>query len=538
VKARLGALSCLMQKYARTAPGTEMELIDIVRPHSNFDLIDQRFPELVTLRRLFSLVRHHGGRTLVIERLLASKDLAEENEDTRQIRPEFSRSTAFRFSFFRRSLPDADSLALTTDNELIGYAIVKDDEFGRKHQSRIYESVLRSSNHPNSFIKREPVWVIRVGNKTYRIKGHLYAQQNGLTNCCGHMAVRTAIASFGGREMSYREMNRILGISLATRKPGDGINGVEMVKLLEAAGARCFEADYRATSSATPPPFQKYVYGSVESGYPAIISFQTTTDVTSYHAIPIFGHTFNSDTWVSSAERSYFQVGAGTRYIPSESWVSMYIAHDDNWGSQYCIPRTYFQTQHPVEAAVGSGSSAVRECVAHVIATVPKNVRVSPIRAEVLAADYLFALRRQLSKLRRNVWATRLSKHAAQNLVVLRPILVTTTEYCSHLRRVRDWRHNQIDAGIISALDGLPKKSLWMIEVSLPELFSANLRKVGEVVVRAEKNLGRNRLSAFFLARLPGYFALLRNVSRGAPRFQFIPSGADGHVELFGCEEN
>jgi hypothetical protein len=539
VKARYPArFRILMQKFARLAPAVETEIIDMTRPHSNFDFIEARFPELVTLRRLFSLIRQNHGRTIIMERLEPSRDLFEENEDVRQIRPNFSRSTAFRISFFSKSFSSAESLALLTDNELIGYAIIKNDVFGLKHESRIYESVLRPPHHPNNFVKREPVWRVRVGKKIYRIKGHLYAQQNGITNCCGHVAVRTAAACFGGKDMSYREMNRILGINLKKRTPGDGIELAEMVKLLRRAGARCFEADYRARPTTRQLPFQKYVYGSIESGYPAIISFQTTNDVDSYHAIPIFGHTFNSDTWVPSAERLYFQVGAGTRYIPSESWVSMYIGHDDNWDAHYCIPRHYFQTQHPTQINARDASPKLGECVAHVISTVPKKVHVSPIRAEVIAADYLFALRRRLARLRRNVWASRLNKHTTQNLVVLRPILVTTSEYCSHLRCIRDWNHKRIDAGVVSALEGLPNTNLWMVEVSLPELFSANLRKVGEVLVRAEKRPGPGRLGGFFLARLPGYFALLREIKRGKPRFTFIPSGADGHVELFGCEEN
>lgn len=78
---------------------------------------------------------------------------------------------------------------------------------------------------------------------------------------------------------------------------------------------------------------------------------------------------------------------------------------------------------------------------------------------------------------------------------------------------------------------------MWMVEVSLPELFPANLRKLGEILVRADKKIGTERSMAFFLARLPGYFALLRSIQKGQPRFTFIPSGADGHVELFGYEE-
>jgi hypothetical protein len=312
-----------MQKYARLAGSTRVDIIDMMRPRSNLDFIEARFPDLITLRRLLSLVRHHEGRAMVVERLSAAREISEEDADVRQLRSDFSRSFTFRLSFFKRDLPRSEELALLTDDDFIGYAVVKQDVFRSERRNRVYESVFRSPSRPNNFIKREPIWIVRVAERTFRVKGHVYAQQNGITNCCGHVAVRTAAATLGLKDMSYREINRHLGLALLKRMPGDGLELAEMVTLLEAAGARCFEADYRAASSVPPPPFQKYVYGSVESGYPAIISFQTTTDVDSCHAIPIFGHTFNSDTWVPSAERSYFEIGAGTRYIPSESWVSM-----------------------------------------------------------------------------------------------------------------------------------------------------------------------------------------------------------------------
>lgn len=509
----------------------------MMRPHSNFDFIDERFPDLITLRRLLSIVRHHNGRSMILERLTASREILEEDADLRKLNSDFSRSRTFRLSFFSREIRKLRKVSILTDDDLIGYAVIKQDTFGSFTKNRIFESVLRSPARPNNFIKREPVWNVRISSKSFRVKGHVYAQQNGITNCCGHVAVRTAAAALGAKEMSYREMNRRLGIPFSSRIPGDGLELAEMVKLLEASGARCFEADYRAVSTVPPPPFQKYVYGSVESGYPAIISFQTTKDIDSYHAVPIFGHTSNSDTWVPSAERSYFEVGTGTRYIPSESWVSMYIAHDDNWGAQYCIPRHYFQTQHPDNGGESDGGRPI-ESVAHVISIVPKKVRVSPIRAEVLAADYLFALRRRLVRLRANVWAKRLSQHITDNLVVLRPVLVTTSGYCVHLRRVRDWEQSQLDTDIIDWLESLPNKNMWMVEISIPELFPANLRKLGEILIRSDKAVGTKRLEAFFLARLPGYFALFRSIKKGEPHFTFIPSGANGHVELFGYEED
>jgi len=184
--------------------------------------------------------------------------------------------------------------------------------------------------------------------------------------------------------------------------------------------------------------FPKVLFGSVESGFPAIAIFGTTDPSGALHAVPVFGHTFNRDTWVPSAELLYFKIGTGTIYIPSESWLSMYIAHDDNWGSNYCIPRHYMGIQQPPQPGQTSPQTgqSVSQCVAHVIGTAPKEVRLNPLRAEVIGADYLFTVLPQLPP-DNNLWAQRLSFYAGKHLLVLRPYLLRRDEYVVHLRKVR-----------------------------------------------------------------------------------------------------
>ena len=70
----------------------------------------------------------------------------------------------------------------------------------------------------------------------------------------------------------------------------------------------------------------------------------------------------------------------------------------------------------------------------------------------------------------------------------------------------------------------------------MSELFAANKRKVGEVLIRATIEHNPVQLfDSFVLARLPGYFALY---NEDTSNFTFIPSGIDDHVELFGQEDN
>lgn len=533
-----------MNRYARTCPGQSLVVIPIERPYSFFHLIESRFGGCQPLRRIFSQVRLHHGRTMVMERLGEPEDLREENEDLRTRNPDFKSSVAYRLSFFTAKFTTRQRLFRLTDGEFIGYVVVKEDSapsFGERR--RVYESVIRPSRLVNNFVRGGQNWPCQVGGKTFRVNGYLYAQQNTLTNVCAHVALRTAAARFHPNgDMSYREMNQLLGIDHVKVKMGGG-NGMttqQMQRVLEAAGAKCFPADY-SNPSANPPPFQKYIYGSIESGYPAIVIFGTTAPDGSLHAVPIFGHTLNQDTWVPNADFSYFRIGAGTIYIPSESWLSMFIAHDDNWGSNYCIPRHYLRPKpHPAPGQPAPApEESVSQCVAHVISTMPKEVQLNPVRAEIIGADYLFTILPQLPP-DNNPWAKQLAYYANAHMLVLRPYLLDPAEYTAHLEKVKDWQGRPLRETLIRALRAnLTKERLWMIELSVPELFSANLRKVGEVLVRAELLPSVERdLASFVLARLPGYFALLEGGTPADPQYQFIPSGAEGHVELIGCEDS
>ncbi len=533
-----------MNRFARTSPGQSLEIVPVERPYSFFHLIEGRFPGCQPLRRIFSQVRMHQGRTMVIEQLGQPDDLREENEDLRTRSPDLKSSAAYRLSFFKSQFATPRGLKTATEEDFIGYVVVKEDSalsFGKMR--RIYESVIRPIRVVNNFVRGGQDWSCRVNSKPFKVNGYLYAQQNGLTNVCAHVALRSVAARFHpSGDMSYREMNRLLGVDHLTVKMGDG-NGLttqQMQRVLEAAGAKCFPADY-SNPSANPPPFQKYIYGSIESGYPAIVVFGTTDPDGGLHALPIFGHTFNQDTWVPSADLSYFKIGAGTIYVPSESWLSMFVAHDDNWGSNYCIPRHYLRPkQSPVPGQpTPKPEETVSQCVAHVISTMPKEVQLNPVRAEIIGADYLFTILPQLPP-DNNTWAKRLALYANKHLLVLRPYLLDPAEYTGHLAKVKDWQGKQIRADLVNALKtNLTKERLWMIELSVPELFSANLRKVGEVLVRAEVLPSVDRdLGSFVLARLPGYFALHAGGTPSNPKYQFIPSGAEGHVELIGCESH
>lgn len=530
--------------WARTVRGNNPEFILIARPFSNFDFVERRFQGIVTMRRILSQVRQHDGKTAIIEEIEDSKDLQQENEDIGTRYPEFSSAKAFRITFFKREFSTVAEFSKANQEDFIGYAIIKEDNVpGVSHTVRIYESVLKLSRCVNNFVRDQPEWRCSAAGKMFNISGYLYAQQNCMTNVCAHVAVRTAACRFHkSGDMTYREMNQLIGVDHVNRKvggkDGGGLDTREMTKILETIGANTIVIDYtKPSQSATLAPFQKVLYGSIESGFPAIVVFETIDKPCGKtpicHAIPVFGHTFNEDTWVYRAESSYFKVGEETLYIPSESWVSMYIAHDDNWGSNFCVPRRYLHTRSYCDQVQEHVCGMDKGCVLYVIGTYPKEVLINALQAEVMGADYLFTILPQLPDTS-EVWRRRLCEYARNGQLILRPILLKGEEYSKHMSNISDWHQRKL--GYV--FSGKRDRWLWMIELSVPELFPANQRKVGEVILEAEVKPRSDRdFKSFLFARLPGYFGAYKEGGPANPIYDFIPCNLMSHVELYGCEE-
>lgn len=549
-----------MDDFARIARAESTEIIHLERPFSNFDFVESRFGNLWPLRRILSQVRQLGGKTMVFERIDGAEDIREENEDLRSLVPSFNKTATSRLSFFTRTVGTPVGISDLAPDDFIGFAIIKDDRVPRikgvsasgRRVARVYESALRTSRHENNYIRGAPTWECRAGTKRFPISAYLYAQQNGITNCCAHVALRTAAARFhSGGDVSYRMINEWVAKARGKKRWQDcaiheGLDKKEVVGFLEHVGARCFVGDFTLTREAVVP-FQKYIYGSVESGYPAVVAFtvpgagQRQADQPVGHAIPVFGHTFNEDIWVPNADSSYFRIGAETEYLPSELWVSMYLCHDDNWGSNFCIPRRYLYTRRFCASIPGGPDLCPEtpECVATVIGCLPRNVKASPIQAEAIAADYLLKMLPRIPR-KCGPWAERLKYYADEKLnrAILRPILVTGQQYTDHLGKVRDWDRSRLKSHLTAVFDAVSEDHFWMVELSVPELFSANRRKVGEILLRSDVDPGQKRdFRMFVFARLPGYFAFLKGDDPSKPQYEFVPTGLRGHVELYGCEE-
>lgn len=561
-----------MIAFSREAPSAAKgRVFPVARPFSFFEFREDCFKdkngclnEFSPLARIFSQVRNLNAACMVVETIApdASLDLVQETEDIETRLGMRIETQVTRLTFSLASPAKLKSQIDDLDNDVfLGYVVVRQDSVnGKIFARRILESVVKTSRCENNFIRGAPNWKCRVADRIYEISGFLYAQQNGVTNVCAHVALRTLASVYHPNgDISYREINELLGIDHKTNWVGvnldnpdesRGLSIQQMLVVLEHCGARCINADYSPKLKSVSKkdylrvPYQRYLYGSVESGYPSAMIFDTA-ESDSKHVIPVFGHTFNQDLWVPNAERSYFQIGKSTRFLPSDSWLSSFVVHDDNWGSNFCCPKHFLKPLPPVADPKSGkkpdiGRVENSEWLAHVIATLPKSVKLKPLQAEAIGLDFLSAMLPHLPS-DANKWGERLIEYQQEGLIVYRPILITGQEYYEHLSKLSGWSNSgAMPKWLFDAIRSSLKGShYWMVEMSLPELFSANLRKVGEVILRSDLEPKPSRdFESFTLARLPGQIVVCKNTDPSNPDFEFIPSGISSHVQLFGCEEN
>jgi len=378
------------------------------------------------------------------------------------------------------------------------------------------------SQHQHHYVPYYASHEVAIGDRRRTVAGVLYCQQNGLNKACAHVALRSLLAlHVPDTRVTYSSLNRAASKATGPSNPAEGLSVQQIEKILTEFGVGYRDIDYTGMSlpERRKLDYQKFVYAGIESGAGAMLGFRFTGPKAKdeHHIVPFFGHTFNRDTWVSEADVGYFRVGERTRYTPSEAWCSSFIGHDDNFGPNFCVPRLYV---HAKQAE-------------YVVELLRPDVRYSGVVAEAAAVDYLYSILGQIND-PANPWLRRLVEYTSQQKVVLRAVSLQKEEYLAHLREGRDWKRHRELNGLCSLLERLVAKTVWLVEVSIPQLFPANLRKLGEIVLDASRAPTSKRdFSTFLFARFPGRTMLLRGVNGGKPSFLTGPSHILSHTQLY-----
>jgi len=530
---------------------------DVSRPRGFFGLSEEHFSRihrkinLAPLYRVFSQARRHHAKTVVIEELADSIELFEENEDLKKLDCWHTKHRVRKVSFFKTSFSDTAAIDSLPPESFIGFAIWKED-FGTTPSSacaRVYEAVIPPPNERYLHVRGEPTWKCRVLGRVFEVKGYPFYQQNGVTNVCAHAAVRTLASCYpNGPDTTYREMNVSLGLEDPDFRIIRGLDARQIETLVRKAGALCNRTDYCQQPRRPEVPYQRCVYGSIESGFPAIIIFGKDDSAKKkktrgkkkaagknedyLHAITVFGHTFNPDMWVPRVEAARFDLGKTTGYIPSDFWLGSFLGHDDTLGSHYTIPRHYMRSMQP--ARNDHPSVKATEGVAHVICSQPWMTKLTSVGAEAIALGWINEIFEEHHAVIPEPWGRRLHKQQSNRQLVLRSIFIEKSDYITHITGMRGWDSDKevMDAGAIKQIDAdIKKDCFWMIEVSLQELFPTNRRKLGEVLVDPgyrNEEFSREMFSqSKIAARLPGAWI--------SPGGSILEIPITSHSALLGC---
>jgi len=460
-------------------------------------------------------MRKMRARSYVHEKLILNQELLDEQEMLQiHLRSKGVYISAERLTFFA-SLPESlewGNREQLPDSHILGYAVIVTVKEGTQHKvTFMLESVVR----PPSvvfFSRDEEIFIEPITNyylhnsktfetilgiqecfRPFAFPGSFFAQQNGLTSVCAHAALRTAVNSSNMLNMP-KLTNKYINDSLHLNdyNPHVGLSQKQIELVVGSLGLHFHSANFLENTAVE---YDHFLYPSLESGFPTIVGLEWWDAVSKSpkgHVVTVLGHTMNSDRWEPEARRGYGNYPI-IPYIPTAEWCCHYIISDDNYGMYSTLPTD----------AVRNFIIPAKNPNQHVsmaISLVPNDVTLPGYHVEQLSMLKAIWLINNVNLARPRKWHDRMRK---ENLVC-RTLLVEKDNYLKHIRAYND----KITAEQNKHIESLPKY-VWVSEVSLPDIFTGNKHKLGDVVMRADatrEEYERDEILAF--AWFPGFVQL------------------------------
>lgn len=100
---------------------TITKIVNTERPFSGFQFTEDHFAGTAPIRRLFSLGRGHGARTLVVEDIPSAGAVADENAEITGLAPDYKLGDLKRISFWKKRFKDKRDIAGLNSRQCVGY---------------------------------------------------------------------------------------------------------------------------------------------------------------------------------------------------------------------------------------------------------------------------------------------------------------------------------------------------------------------------------------------------------------------------------
>jgi hypothetical protein len=303
--------------------------------------------------------------------------------------------------------------------------------------------------------------------------------------------------------------------------PFSGLSIAQIESVINTyGGITACVADCKGISAST---YLSILGSIVESGHIALLVFSTGHNVSAaqdmQHVVAVFGHTRNSDEWHPQAVPAYAGPQSA-QYYPGSAWIDHFLIHDDNFGPYYSLSSRALEVDPHVKADL-------------IVALNPGGVpNMTPSYAEAVCAIMLANWLPGLAPLATNRWFEYMTRR--QSSYVLRTILIARQTYIDHLNAMRDHNNCRADPSDLANLGVLPDR-FWMIEFSLPSLFTGNRTKLGELLLDAQQAVDLQDLIGVFVAmRLPGL--LLKKNAAGS--IEHLNFAMQAHAAIFQCRDH
>lgn len=464
-----------------------------------FDIVDKHWKtksaNSVPLHRICTLARKQGAVQIWLESAAGRTDVSDEINALDQSHGGGGSAEAISLSFFTTATPiDAQNPASNADClgqlTLINYRKPTSSDFTTSY---IYEAVLpapclrtedgASKNLLNNFVTSIGTFKRQAMGQNYDIHGVYYSQQNGVTSVCAHASLKMGLNTLG--VCTPPITSGWINTFLSQTPPFTGLSLNQIIDVTNKFGIKAWIHDY---TNQTGAKYISDLAAILESGYPALLVFTTGRAIE--HVVTVFGHTRNSDEWHPQALPAY-SGPASAQYYPSSTWTDHFLIHDDNFGPYYTLSSRALEFDPEVKAhyVVGLFRHDVNASATYIEAN------ASIILTHVLSATQGPSLCRWLD------YITQLKR-----TFIMRPILIEKADYIDHIKSAL--AHDQSGASDteLKLLDSLPD-IFWQVEFSLPDLYTGNRSKLGEVMLDATLPSDPADLLKLFVGmRLPSVF--------------------------------
>jgi hypothetical protein len=464
------------------------------------------------LTRILHMVQGMEADTLGVEEDFDSAHWKAEYDAVygKAFRPISDKAVRLHFFRFGAAAPGDERLKHLAPGDYMGYCILRPGG----HRASVLEAIVPPCRAVSArkhyfplccFPKKVVIPAPKGSGNELTVEGFPFHQQDGWCLTCAEIAILSVMEYLSAKSMARMptvqeiidRTRNVVGISREAKSLGLQLPDV----------VRCFrELDvistflYWQVNEAKPLPPETAIYPYLESGLPIIVSIPT---VGSRHALILLGHTFGQDYWWLNAGPGYYRQRPEQEGIPwvlnevmvypSALWLRDYIVNDDNFGPYLTIPKEFML-----------GSAAAQEHEPRhlgIVTLLPKGVRLPAEGIDRLARHWLSWQIETIFPSRTAVpgeqalsgegleWFARLvdciyrgHQVVEENRVILRTLLIRGSEYKTHL--AHDCQDQQTQA-LISGLR-LPE-FMWMTEVSLPNLFCLQRKKLGELLFDASE---------------------------------------------------